>query len=65
MMARENLLRKGPPIVIVNVIVIVIVIVIAILIVFMKLKGCASGSGRWQSKAGWRWSSNFSTLAEL
>ena len=63
MMARENLLRKGPPIVIVNVI--VIVIVIAILIVFMKLKGCAAESGRWQSKAGWGWSSNFSTLAEL
>ena len=59
MMARENLLRKGPPIVIVN------VSVIAILIVFMKLKGWAAESGRWQSKAGWGWSSNFSTLAEL
>ena len=43
-MARENLLRKGPPIVILNVIVIVIVIAILIVII-MKLKGCASGSG--------------------
>ena len=60
MMARENLLRKGPPIVIVN----VIVIVIAILIVIMKLKGCAAGSGRWQSKAGRGGSSNISSLTE-